>query len=79
MLAGVYGEREGALCDNCISYPDYLIYREESKTLEGLAIYHWIWLWHTQGESSRELVAGAVTPNLFDILRVKYWLAWRRR
>jgi hypothetical protein len=70
-VVGIYGARDGSLCGTCISYPDYLVYKARSTTLSNVALFEWAWVWHGDGRNSRELIAGVVPPDFFEVMQVK--------
>jgi predicted permease len=53
-----------------ISYPDFVSYRDDTRTLSGLGI--WTWVTKTISEGETERVPGAsVSANLFPILGIR--------
>ncbi|MCP4655569.1 MAG: ABC transporter permease [bacterium] len=54
-----------------ISWPNYLDYRERSRTLSELAVYHWGRMNLSGGSEPQRATGMFVTPNYFDVLEVK--------
>ena len=70
-LVNVYGHTESAVDHGSISYPDYLDYRAQSETLEGVAA-HVNFFASLSIDGSSELVVGeAVSDNYFQLLGVR--------
>jgi predicted permease len=58
-----------------ISHPDYLSWRDENRTFEGMGMWTWTSLTLSGDDGAAERVEGAeVTPNLFPVLGVDAFL-----
>ena len=70
-LVGIYGTRDDRVGEQNISWRDYTYYRDRATSFSGLAAFNWIWAWMSDGENSRELIAGTASDNLFEVMEVK--------
>ncbi|MCP4662239.1 MAG: hypothetical protein GY856_43100, partial [bacterium] len=68
MLKNAVGEYEG---DYPISWPNYLDYRERTRTLSELAVYQWGRMNLSGGSEPQRATGMFVTPNYFDVLGVQ--------
>jgi macrolide transport system ATP-binding/permease protein len=70
-LVNVYGHSETSSSHDAISYPNYLDYREQSETLDGV-VAHTNFFANLSIDGSAELVVGEiVSDNFFQVLGVQ--------